>query len=95
MIFVVSAFAKTEFVQSGVKQIARPIAGEGPTGAIGAGYAGREADNQQFGVGIAKARHGGVKPVRLGGAVGVAIGGEARANLAVMRGKGWRAHAAS
>ena len=87
-VLVVSAFGKAEFIQRRIQQIAGPIAGERSAGTVGTGHARREADNQQFRVGVAKARHGRVKPIRLGGAGFIAIGGEARADLAVLIGQG-------
>ncbi len=54
---LIDAFGKAVFEQRGIEQIAGVIAGERPSGAIGALHAGRQPDNQQPTVGIAERRH--------------------------------------
>ncbi len=65
--------SEPRLVEHGIKKVAGAIAGEGPSGAVGAVSAGRETQDQDACGGIAEARHGSA-PVGL-----VAVGAAARA----------------
>ncbi len=79
----IRAVGKAKFSERLVKQITRRIARERSPRSISPFKAGRKTDNQQLGVFIAKARHGGVEPIWMRGACVVAIGLKARAKLAI------------
>ena len=93
---------EARLVEHGIEKVAGAVAGEGPTGAVGAVRARRESQDEDTGRGIAKAGHGTapIGLVAIGAAAGAghlgAPGAETRAALAgndagiqrVQRGRG-------
>ncbi len=73
----------TEFVQGFVQQHAGKIAGEGPTATVGAVHAGREADDQQARLVIAKGGDGAGMVIGVAGAHVIEKRGETRTGSAV------------
>jgi len=65
---------EAELVQDGIHEVARAVAGEGASGAVGSVGAGREAENEDSGAGVPKAgdRAGPVGLVLVGAAFGFA-----------------------
>ena len=49
---------EAEFVEDGVHEVAGAVAGEGSAGAVGSVGAGGEAEDEDSGAGVAKARNG-------------------------------------
>ena len=61
---LIDAFGKAVFEQGRIEQVAGVVAGERPSGAVGALHARREPDDQQLRVGIAERSHRRIEPVR-------------------------------
>ncbi len=63
---VIIALGKSVFAQGRIEQLAGRVAGERAPGPVRAPQARRQADNQQFGSGIAEGRNRRIEPFRVG-----------------------------
>ena len=82
----IAAVREAEMQQRPVQQFAGEIAGERPSGPVGAAHARRQPDDQQTRIQAAETWHRRVEPVGVGGAVGLPVLGEPRAERAIRRG---------
>ena len=85
----VDAFGETELVYRGVEEVARPVAGKWTPGLVGSGHTGREADDKELGLFIAKRGHSAIEPVGVLRRILLTIGYEPWAELASRRRFGW------
>src|SRR5487761_1555884 len=77
------AFGQAELVQRPVEEFAGIVAGEWPSGSVGAAQARRESDNKKSGIPRTERWYRCVEPLRLARAPSLAKGGKARAPRAV------------
>ena len=82
---VIIALGEPEFAQRRIEQSAGVIAGKRPPGPVRAAQARREADDQQFGSGIAEGRNRRIEPFRVGSPLSLPESRKAWAERAVPR----------